>query len=367
MTNRNLHVVHLLIRSMKNGAVCFLVCPHEHWRDAAQNAYWTLPTKKTVDDPLAPFLQGTSLEAFVDEVMQTDLRLEPGDYAIERELEPACKTLPSPTHDGEMTDYTIYPVDIWVDPARHEALRQTTQGAWLWCDALLAHPNISPTARTLFETLRDRHQKYTAKPPENPHDKRQAEGLRCVLTSVAEVPSMDALALNWLSGNRSGVRHLPKQTLDDILAAGSRAFNLRVADPYLRYQMQGQGFTWSFFTHKDSQDCHVHGAPVVEIYGVLEGRLEVWWKPYHDRGSSAWCHRILETGDWLEVDSLQCHIVHWLAPGMGVVFKAGPGWNNDGTRMGQGIGQSGRNESSPCLVRRLNCSSPWPAADAGDD
>jgi hypothetical protein len=98
-----------------------------------------------------------------------------------------------------------------------------------------------------------------------------------------------------------------------------------VADPYLRYQQQGVGFTWSFFTHKDRQDTHVHGAPVVEIYGVLEGRLEIWWKPYYDRGTSAWKHRILEEGDWAEVDSLRCHIVHWLTEGKGVVFKAGPG------------------------------------------
>ena len=28
---------------------------------------------------------------------------------------------------------------------------------------------------------------------------------------------------------------------------------------------------------------------------------------------------------WLEVDSLQCHIVHWIGAGKGVVFKAGPG------------------------------------------
>jgi hypothetical protein len=159
----------------------------------------------------------------------------------------------------------------------------------------------------------------------HPHDKLQAAALQRVFTTVADRASMDALALQWLSQNRTGVRHLSGEKLIEILAAGNRAFNLRVADPYLRYQMQGLGFTWSFFTHKDPQDCHVHGAPVVEIYGVLSGRLEVWWKPYHDRGTSAWSHRILESGDWLEVDSLQCHIVHWLTEGHGVVFKAGPG------------------------------------------
>ena len=65
--------------------------------------------------------------------------------------------------------------------------------------------------------------------------------------------------------------------------------------------------------------------PVVEPNGVLESSLEVWWKPYYERGTSAWSHRVLHVGDWLEVDSLQCHIVHWLTEGKGVVLKAGPG------------------------------------------
>jgi len=158
-----------------------------------------------------------------------------------------------------------------------------------------------------------------------PHDKFQAAALSRLFSPPADPPSMDGLALKWLSHNRSGVRHLPKSSLDQILAASNRALNLRVADPYLRYQMQGLGFTGSFFTHKDAQDCHVPGAPVVEIYGILEGRMEICWKPYYDCGTSAWNHRILEPGAWQEVDSLRCHIVHLLTEGQGVVFKAGPG------------------------------------------
>jgi mannose-6-phosphate isomerase-like protein (cupin superfamily) len=146
-----------------------------------------------------------------------------------------------------------------------------------------------------------------------------------LLLGVPDRPSAYALAMRWFNRNRSGVRHLTRQVIDDVLAAGDRAFNLRVADPYLRYQLQGLGFTWSFFTHKDAQDIHVHGAPVVAIYGVLEGRMEIWWKPYYAQGTSAWSHRILEAGDWVEVEPLQCHVVRWLGEGKGVVFKAGPG------------------------------------------
>ena len=31
---------------------------------------------------------------------------------------------------------------------------------------------------------------------------------------------------------------------------------------------------------------------------------------------------MLEPGDWVEVDALPCHIVHWLTEGKGPVFKA---------------------------------------------
>ena len=34
------------------------------------------------------------------------------------------------------------------------------------------------------------------------------------------------------------------------------------------------------------------GLPVVEIYGILEGQMEIWWKPYYDRGTSAWNHPV---------------------------------------------------------------------------
>jgi 8-oxo-dGTP diphosphatase len=148
---------------------------------------------------------------------------------------------------------------------------------------------------------------------------------------------------------RSGVRYLSRETIHDVLAAGDHAFNLRVAYPYLRYQLQGIGFTWSFFTHKDKQDVHVHAAPSVEIYGVLEGRMEMWWKPYYDRGTSAWSHQVLGPGDWIEVEALHCHIVHWLTAGKGVVFKAGPGPLAE-------VGRLGVKGKTPCEDREKPCS-----------
>lgn len=322
---RYLHVIHLLIRqNLPDGRVGFMVYPHDNWRDADATPYLALPAKKTVNDPLAEFIEGTPFDTFIDAVAQLELGIPAGAYVLEQELEAVEVLLPSPTRK-EATQYRIFPVDLWVAPAEREPALNRAQGKWLTCDDAIGHPQISPTAGKVFSSLKARQEDYTARPPDQPRDKQQAEALRQLFNPVPDRASMDALARKWLSHNLNGVRHLPKQTLDAILDAGHRAFNLRVADPYLRYQMQGLGFTWSFFTHKDPQDVHVHGAPVVEIYGVLEGRLEVWWKTYYDRGTSAWCHRIVEAGDWLEVESLQCHIVRWLGQGKGVVFKAGPG------------------------------------------
>jgi mannose-6-phosphate isomerase-like protein (cupin superfamily) len=217
-----------------------------------------------------------------------------------------------------------------VAPEQLDALAGRTGGQWLSCEEAVASPAVSPSSLAVFARLR--------------------ADAGALLPRPADRPTMDGLALRWLSQNREGVRFLPKQTLHRILDAGGRAFNLRVADPYLRYQMQGVGFTWSFFTARDAQDIHVHGAPVVEIYGVLEGEMEIWWKPYYDRGTSAWCHRILGPGDWIEVDSLQCHIVHWLEKegeagrGKGVVFKAGPG-----PLVGVGrLGEKGKTSCKDC-------------------
>lgn len=324
MPQRQLHVIHILIRSMQKNGVAFLVSPHDKWANAQGKPYWTMPTKKSVADPFAPFLQGTSMEDFVVGVMRGELGLADQDYAIEQEIEPT--TVNSKAGSQHVpSHYTIYPVDVWVDPARHEMLENHVRGQWLTCDQGLRHRQISPTAKAVFQLIKAREQKLDRMYRKKPDKEQFPEAKRRLLRDVPRQPSMDALAKKWFSENKRGVRHLPKKTLDEILNAGDRAFNLRVADPYLRYQQQGLGFTWSFFTHKDKQDCHVHGAPTVEIYGVLQGRLEVWWKPYFDRGTAAWCHRILEAGDWLEVDSLQCHIVRWLEEGQGVVFKAGHG------------------------------------------
>jgi mannose-6-phosphate isomerase-like protein (cupin superfamily) len=327
MAERKQHVVHLLIRRSESGQDHFLVHPQPGWKSPEGSDYLTLPAKRTVTDPLAPYRQGTPLDHFVDAILQGEMELADEDYVLEAELSAVPVRMASPVHNQE-TEYMVYPLDVWVAAEKLDSLAERNGGKWLTTAEACADPQMSPSSLAVFQFL---------------HEQGGAS-----LSRPAGRATMDGLALKWLGHNLDGVRHLPKQTLDRILDAGNRAFNLRVADPYLRYQMQGVGFTWSFFTEEDRQDIHVHGAHVVEIYGVLEGEMEIWSKPYYERGTSAWSHRILGPGDWVEVDSLQCHLVHWLGKGKGVVFKAGPG-----SLAGVGrIGEKGKTPCAECPCRK---------------
>ena len=82
--------------------------------------------------------------------------------------------------------------------------------------------------------------------------------------------------------------------------------------------------------------------------GVIEGALEIWWKPYHDQGTSAWSRQMLGPGDWIEVEALHCHAVRWHGKGKGVVFKAGPG-----PLAGVGrLGEKGKTKCEACICMK---------------
>jgi hypothetical protein len=321
---RELHVVHFLVRDLQLGKVCFLLLQHDKWQAANGVAFWALPAKKTLAAPNAREVDGVSIEFFVDQIAQNELGLTDNDYALDQELEPRCVELSSP-RAGIKTRYWVYAVDVWVKPEARDAVRQRFQGQWVPCEDAVDDESVSPTARVVFQMILDREFRLDAMYRDNPAAENQEEAPRRLLASIPDKPTMSCLARKWLAKNNSPVRVLRNVELETILEAGTRAFNPRVADPYLSYQDQGFGFTWSFFTHKDRQDLHIHPVPIVEIYGVLRGELEIWWRPHHGRGSSAWSHRVLQAGDWVEVGPLQWHIVRWLGKGMGVVFKAGPG------------------------------------------
>ena len=123
MSERSLHVIHLLIRSLVGGEVAFLAYPHPKWRNSEGEPFLTLPAKKTrVESEMeANFQPGASLEVFVDRVMREDLALPPNSYVLEQEIEPAFLRTHS-ANTGEPTAYTLYAVDVWVHPEERERL-----------------------------------------------------------------------------------------------------------------------------------------------------------------------------------------------------------------------------------------------------
>jgi hypothetical protein len=196
MTTRHVHIVHALIRSIQQDQVGFLLYPHETWMISDQQPYLTLPVKKTVADPLAPFIQGTSLDTFVDGIMQQELTLPDEYYTLEQELPPAEVEMVSPTH-GVPTYYTIYPVDVWVDPAQRESLRKGVAGQWLTCEQAIAHPQVSPTAKAVLKELVTREQQLDAQYATHPADEQKPEAPRRLL-------GRSRPARAWMRWPRSG-------------------------------------------------------------------------------------------------------------------------------------------------------------------
>jgi len=219
-----------------------------------------------------------------------------------------------------LNSWFLYPVDVSLTDEGWAAL---PSGVEWWTLEEIAANSKEPNVKTIANHLRETWYE--------------------LLSTQRPAPTMNALASHWAAHNRSGVRVLRDPQLQKILEVGDRAFNLRVVDPYLPYQKQGLGFTWSFFTPKDGQDVHVHGMPMVEIYGVLKGCLQIWYKFINQRGAQVWRRVTLEEGDWAEVEPLHCHLAIWLDPdGLGTVFRAG------GLGSPAGVGKLGNSGKTTC-------------------
>ena len=232
--------------------------------------------------------------------------------------------------------WNLYPVNISLtDEAAKRLDDPSREWAWWTIDEVLAsaeEPNVLAVARLIKANHSD------------------------LMKSARRVPSMEALASHWVHRQKDGVRIVRRDDIRSILDAGNRAFNIRVADPYLPYQRQGLGFTWSFFTPKDKQDLHVHGMPAVEIYAVIEGRLQLWSKPINQRGVRTWQCTMLGPGDWAEVEPLTCHFACWMdSEGYGTVIKAA----GEGELAGVGrIGVAGKTVCQDCSMHSQCCIPP---------
>jgi len=281
---------------------------------------WTFPPTK-----LRP---GEDLYCALTRPLGQDLGLPAGSYFPEEELPMIPNDQDGPSYQGLPARWHLYPVDVSLTDEAAAVLRDPRpDAAWWRLDELLAKAH-EPNVHAIAHFLR---------------------GQRPDLTTGARTrPSQEALACEWAARNRGGVRVARYSEIREALAAGARALKLRVADPYLPYQRQGLGFTWSFFTPRDKQDVHVHGLPAVEVYGVFEGRLQLWHKPMNERGALMWQTVTAGPGDWIEVAPLFCHFACWLDPdGFGSVFKAA----GAGELAGVGrIGTAGKTLCEDCSV-----------------
>jgi hypothetical protein len=196
MSMRSLHVVHLLIRqNLPDGRSGFLVYPHEHWKAPDGEPYLALPAKKTVNEPLAEFVLGSSLNDYIDEIALKEWELPAGAYNLHQQFAAADWTVPSPGRKDEdfrplPTRYTVYPVEVWLAPEHREPLRYRLQGRWLTADDALAEPWLSPTARGVFAELRKRHEHFKTNPPdpEEKHPVQEAEALCRLFGPVSDRP-----------------------------------------------------------------------------------------------------------------------------------------------------------------------------------
>lgn len=206
--------------------------------------------------PATRIRQGEDLYDALDRIAVEDLGLKPGAFFPEKELAPLENAGESSRHRGLDRRWHIYPVDLSLDRETRKRLKHDTRISFRTLSEIGAL-QIDPNVRRIIEMLQA----------------ATADESLLTLESVHAAPSMQARACRWAANNRSGARVARKNEITGILDSGSRAFNLRVADPYLPYHKQGMGFTWSFFTPKDTQDIHVHGASSIEMDGALKGGI----------------------------------------------------------------------------------------------
>jgi hypothetical protein len=310
--------------------------------DGGHSQFMLIPKQGYPTFPPTKFRPGEELYSALVRPMEEDLGLAPDSYYPEEELPAIPRAGTSPRYEGLPKQWYLYPVVMSLTREAFVKLEtasanqsDTHKPVWWSIDEVLKQaqePNVLAIASFLKENRKD------------------------LLSAPPVAPSMEALACSWAAHCDSGARIVRGSDIRRILDSGSHAFNLRVADPYLPYQKQGLGFTWSFFSPKDKQDVHVHGLPAVEIYGVLEGRLQIWHKPMYQRGVRAWRCVTLQAGDWAEIEPLTCHFACWLdSMGLGTVIKAA----RSGELGGVGrLGVTGKTTCTNCNVQHQCLLSP---------
>ncbi|HEX5270656.1 MAG TPA: RNA polymerase sigma factor [Gemmataceae bacterium] len=151
MSQRRLHVLHVLATRGNGEARQVLFHPHATWSvpDSGKQ-FLTVFTKKIAADPSAPTVSTDALRDALAAVLREDLGLGAGRPAWEDRLPRTAVEMCSPAR-GVGTTYSIWPVEVRLDPARHDGLRARLAGEWLTEREALRRPYLSPTARSVLE------------------------------------------------------------------------------------------------------------------------------------------------------------------------------------------------------------------------
>ena len=136
---------------------------------------------------------------------------------------------------GLSHDWNLYPVDtsLAADGWTHVADASPDRAWWTMDEvvSMAGEPNVLAIARFIKANHPD------------------------LITDARRAPSMEALASHWVHKQGAGVRVARRDEIRNILGAGNRAFNIRVADPTSHTNGRDLGLPGVSSRRKTSRIC----------------------------------------------------------------------------------------------------------------
>ncbi len=151
MSQRNVDAIHLLAYRKQGSENQFLFYPHGRWSDTLRGTpFLALPTKK-IPRSSPGRISAQALRASCAAVLTDDLGGRISLPPRLRRLSSVTLEMDSPTQKVRTT-YTLWPLVVPVTSAQ-DHLSPGLRGEWLSASDALKNPELSPTAKRLFERL----------------------------------------------------------------------------------------------------------------------------------------------------------------------------------------------------------------------
>jgi RNA polymerase sigma-70 factor (ECF subfamily) len=147
MSQRHVHVIHVLAVREERGARQVLLYPHRSWSAPdTGRPFLSVPSKKIAMGDDSTSVGNPLLRRTLAAVLRDDLGLPARRPDWEARRPRATLELCSPTRRVPTT-YAVWPVVVPIDPAEQDALCARLGGEWLSERDALRRPYLSPTAR----------------------------------------------------------------------------------------------------------------------------------------------------------------------------------------------------------------------------